>query len=406
MAIGGYRKLCATGVVAICAAALSSHSAMAGVVIATAKIDQGLLLINGTSSFGTQVQMDLFDPVPIDPGTRQFSMSVVYVPADCIVDLQITGGVTIQSSAVVANCSPANLIPRGAWDVTKTYFLNDLVVFSGSTYRAINPGPLLNKATPPGGTNWQNYWQLFVSKGANGLAGANGADGAQGPAGADGAVGAQGPVGARGAKGDPGSQGLIGLTGPAGADGAAGPTGADGAAGAKGAKGDVGVQGPIGLTGLTGPAGAVGAVGAQGPIGLTGPAGAQGAQGAKGNQGDVGPIGLTGATGAQGPQGVAGPAGATGATGPQGPVGTGIGGHGIVNAVSASNSSNKSVTVTCGAGKVVLGGGAFLPAGFEGGLAIYASYPSATNAWTVTAAENDAISSNWTVTAYAICATQ
>ena len=118
---------------------------------------------------------------------------------------------------------------------------------------------------------------------------------------------------------------------------------------------------------------------------MTGPAGADGARGAKGDTGS---------------QGVAG------ATGPQGPAGTGIGGHGIVNVVSASNSNNKSVTVSCGAGKVVLGGGAVIPTGFEGGLALYASYPSAANAWTAQVTENDAISNNWSFTAYAICATQ
>ena len=457
MAIGGYRKLCAAGVLATLATVLAGHSAMAGVVIAVARIDRGLLLVNGTSPTGTTVQMDLFDPVPIDPVTRQFSISAVYVPADCIVDLEISGSPIIRTSAVIANCAPANLIPQGNWDTAKTYYLNDLVYFMGSTYRAINPGPLVNRATPPGGTNWQNYWQLFASKGANGLQGAQGPAGAAGAAGpqgaagadgvtglqgdrgarglqglqgdagpqgqigltgADGAVGAAGPQGARGVKGDQGNvgpQGTIGLTGPAGADGAIGPqgpVGADGAIGpqgdrgARGAAGLQGALGPIGLTGPAGDAGPQGQIGLTGADGAVGAAGPQGARGVKGDQGNVGPqgtIGLTGPAGAVGPQGVAG---ASGATGPQGPVGTGIGGHGIVTAASASNSSNKSVTVSCGTGKVVLGGGALMPAGFEGNLAIYSTYPSAANAWTVQAVENDAINSNWSFTAYAVCATQ
>ena len=421
MAIGGYRKLCAAGVLATLATVLAGHSAMAGVVIAVAQIDRGLLLVNGTSPTGTTVQMDLFDPVPIDPVTRQFSISAVYVPADCIVDLEISGSPIIRTSAVIANCAPANLIPQGNWDTAKTYYLNDLVYFMGSTYRAINPGPLVNRATPPGGTNWQNYWQLFASKGANGLqgaqgpAGAAGAAGPQGAAGADGVTGPQGDRGARGLQGlqgDVGPQGAIGLTGPAGADGAIGPqgpVGADGAIGpqgdrgARGAAGLQGAQGPIGLTGPAGDAGPQGQIGLTGADGAAGPQGARGVKGDQGNAGPQGPIGLTGPAGAVGPQGVAG---ASGATGPQGPVGTGIGGHGIVTAASASNSSNKSVTVSCGTGKVVLGGGALMPAGFEGNLAIYSTYPSAANAWTVQAVENDAISSNWSFTAYAVCATQ
>ena len=457
MAIGGYRKLCAAGVLATLATVLAGHSAMAGVVIAVARIDRGLLLVNGTSPTGTTVQMDLFDPVPIDPVTRQFSISAVYVPADCIVDLEISGSPIIRTSAVIANCAPANLIPQGNWDTAKTYYLNDLVYFMGSTYRAINPGPLVNRATPPGGTNWQNYWQLFASKGANGLQGAQGPAGAAGAAGpqgaagadgvtglqgdrgarglqglqgdagpqgpigltgADGAVGAAGPQGAGGVKGDQGNvgpQGTIGLTGPAGADGAIGPqgpVGADGAIGpqgdrgARGAAGLQGALGPIGLTGPAGDAGPQGQIGLTGADGAVGAAGPQGARGVKGDQGNVGPqgtIGLTGPAGAVGPQGVAG---ASGATGPQGPVGTGIGGHGIVTAASASNSSNKSVTVSCGTGKVVLGGGALMPAGFEGNLAIYSTYPSAANAWSVQTVENDAINSNWSFTAYAVCATQ
>ena len=397
MAFKGYRNICGAGVSTVFAAMFASQSAIAGVVIADAKIENGLLVVTGASNIGTAVQMDLFDPVLIDPVTRKFSISEVYVPADCIVDLEFTGSVAFHSAAVIANCSPANLIPRGNWDTAATYYLNDLVYFGGSTYRAINPGPLVNKATPPGGTDWKKYWQLFASKGANGIGGPQGPAGADGAAGTDGAEGPQGPRGPRGDTGDTGPQGPIGLTGADGAEGPQGP---------RGPKGDTGDTGPQGLTGADGARGAKGDTGAQGPIGLTG---ADGARGAKGDTGAQGPIGLTGpagADGARGAKGDTGPQGVAGATGPQGPAGTGIGGYGIVNGVSASNSNNKSVTVSCGVGKVVLGGGAVIPAGFEGGLALYASYPSAANAWTAQVTENDAISNNWSFTAYAICATQ
>jgi hypothetical protein len=80
--------------------------------------------------------------------------------------------------------------------------------------------------------------------------------------------------------------------------------------------------------------------------------------------------------------------------------------HEVVSSTSSSSSSNKTVTVTCPTGKVVLGGGALLPSGgYEAYLVVYNSYPSATNAWTVQVVEGDSLSSSWSFTAYAVCAT-
>ena len=94
-----------------------------------------------------------------------------------------------------------------------------------------------------------------------------------------GAKGAQGLAGADGATGPQGIQGLPG------ADGARGPQGIQGLPGAIGATGAAGAQGIQGLTGATGAAGAGGSAGAQGIQGLTGAAGANGAAGAQGIQG-------------------------------------------------------------------------------------------------------------------------
>ena len=85
-----------------------------------------------------------------------------------------------------------------------------------------------------------------------------------------------------------------------------------------------------------------------GPAGPTGP------------QGPAGPAGPTGPTGPQGPAGPAGPTGPTGPQGPTGPAGPpGVSGYEIVEAtfdVPAGGFVRNSVS--CPAGKKVLGGGA------------------------------------------------
>ncbi|MEJ3746669.1 hypothetical protein WEI85_25685 [Actinomycetes bacterium KLBMP 9797] len=72
-----------------------------------------------------------------------------------------------------------------------------------------------------------------------------------------------------------------------------------------------------------------------------------------------------------------------------------------VSATSASNSVNKSVTVSCPAGLVVYGPGGQLTGGV-GNVVLDAVIPSTT---TVTArgVENGAYATNWTVTAFAVC---
>jgi hypothetical protein len=72
-----------------------------------------------------------------------------------------------------------------------------------------------------------------------------------------------------------------------------------------------------------------------------------------------------------------------------------------VSNTSPSNSSDKTVTATCGAGDVVLGGGHILSGSVN--LAAQSSYPSSSTVWSVTGVETDNVGGNWTVTAYAIC---
>jgi len=72
-----------------------------------------------------------------------------------------------------------------------------------------------------------------------------------------------------------------------------------------------------------------------------------------------------------------------------------------VTATSASNSVNKTVSVDCGSGKVVLGGGSSV----AGSVDVFASsYPVDSNTWEASGSEANQENGDWTVTVYAICA--
>jgi hypothetical protein len=76
-----------------------------------------------------------------------------------------------------------------------------------------------------------------------------------------------------------------------------------------------------------------------------------------------------------------------------------------VTVTSASNSTDKpNISVSCTAGKKVLGGGGKV-SDTSGKVGILNSYPSANDTWTVDAYEISGVSTNWTVSVYAICAT-
>ncbi len=95
-----------------------------------------------------------------------------------------------------------------------------------------------------------------------------------------------------------------------------------------------------------------------------------------------------GLTGAQGAPGVSGYALATGTSG-------------------SNNTSEKTVTATCAAGKSVLGGGyatVGLTAG-SSGVVVYQDGPSSTTAWTVRVREIQTGTPTWTLNVTAICVT-
>ena len=180
-----------------------------------------------------------------------------------------------------------------------------------------------------------------------------------------------GPQGPKGETGDPG---------PTGATGAQGPVGPQGAQGPQGEKGDKGETGP------TGP------IGPQGPPGPVGPQGPQGEKGDKGDKGDTGPQGPEGPQGRQGPQG------------PQGP--TGLSGWQRVQGVTTTVREGTTVrlTVTCPAGKSVLGGGYSNPDTKGTNNSVLASFPASQTEWEVQIF-NPSDATSFSVVPYAICAT-
>ena len=106
--------------------------------------------------------------------------------------------------------------------------------------------------------------------------------------------------------------------------------------------------------------------------------------------------------GEPGPQGATGEKGAPGLPGP-----AGLTGLQRVSQVSATDSPfEKSVTVSCPAGKRAVGGGANLSGvGTTDGVALRDSYPSSDTAWTADAYESDPTPENWTIEVFVLCAT-
>jgi hypothetical protein len=103
-----------------------------------------------------------------------------------------------------------------------------------------------------------------------------------------------------------------------------------------------------------------------------------------------------------------GPPGQQGAPGQQGPPGNpgapGLSGLELVTANSLTDSSNaKLATVSCPAGKKVVGGGAHI---WDAGsfAALGESYPVNATSWRATAYEVNPTALNWHISAYALCA--
>ena len=224
-------------------------------------------------------------------------------------------------------------------------------------------------------------------------------------------TGPQGPAGqsnsSSSSPGPQGPQGVQGVRGPAGADGAVGEDASmKGDTGATGAQGE---RGPQGIQGVQGEKGDTGATGAQGDTGATG------AQGDTGARGDTG---ATGATGPEGPQGTQGAMGDTGATGPQGPAGPADIDRVEEPAVTATGTivgDETTASATCPVGSRLTGGGAdIVNNGNKYRGVLISSHPDTdgVNARTwqargvlILSGGNSTRGTNYTIQAYALCAT-
>ncbi|WP_329502726.1 prophage tail fiber N-terminal domain-containing protein [Klebsiella aerogenes] len=89
------------------------------------------------------------------------------------------------------------LIPRGEFNPATAYQKNDLVEFDGSEYLATDD---ITGISPP-----ESPWQLFTSRGEQGVKGDTGEQGLQGEPGPKGDTGEQGPPGEPGAPGEDGT---------------------------------------------------------------------------------------------------------------------------------------------------------------------------------------------------------
>jgi hypothetical protein len=108
--------------------------------------------------------------------------------------------------------------------------------------------------------------------------------------------------------------------------------------------------------------GVTGASGARGEAGASGPAGKEGAPGPTGKEGIAGKEGTPGAEGREGKEGKEGKAGGNGANGATGATGASAAADIAVEYATASG-TGKSVTASCPAGDVAIGGGGSNPSG-------------------------------------------
>ena len=170
--------------------ATAATAVAADLSVSDARIDAGKLVITGTSATpNMRVRLDGQSGAGFNvtsTATGEFNFSLVYLPSDCIVTLQkltLPSTLGAPSHAVVSDCGPRGVSPRGAWGATSTYLTNDLVTYQGSTWRAKRESS--NKA-PVAGVDWE----LFAA-GGNALGSGSEpddvgiADAPTGPAGGD-----------------------------------------------------------------------------------------------------------------------------------------------------------------------------------------------------------------------------
>lgn len=134
-----------------------------------------------------------------------------------------------------------------------------------------------------------------------------------------------------------------------------------------------------------------------------------GPPGPAGGVGPTGPAGPVGSAGPRGPQGIAGPTGPAGAPGAPG-----VSGLEQVSSISARNSdSPKEALAVCPIGKKAIGSGAFIDGGTTGFFSSQQTDVVITKIYSpdhlqhvvVAAYEEEATNAEWSVAAFATCAT-
>lgn len=148
------------------AAATSALAEAPDIIIRDARIAGGRLQISGRAPAPyARLRLDgksapAFNVVA--RGDRSFALSAVYLPKDCIVSLQRvlpTGALGPVSEAVVANCAPVALTPRGNWAGATAYERLDLVSYQGASWLAARD----TAGEEPGRSE---AWQLFAAAAA------------------------------------------------------------------------------------------------------------------------------------------------------------------------------------------------------------------------------------------------
>ena len=137
------------------------------ITITNAKIQAGKLVVAGTTTSGKmkvrlEGQTGATFNVVSNATTRAFAFSIVYHPSDCVVILQkVNANNTLGPAvaAVVADCGPRGLFPRGAWGPNNAYLTNDVVTSMGSTWRAKRE----NSGKPPATSAAD--WEVLASSG-------------------------------------------------------------------------------------------------------------------------------------------------------------------------------------------------------------------------------------------------
>ena len=134
---------------------------------------------------------------------------------------------------------------NGVWDNSTNYNVNDVVLYNGQTYVAIQANVNKQPSVQPA------FWQVFSAAGSSGTSGTSGSSGTGG---SDGSSGSSGTSGSSGADGLVGSNGTSGTSGSSGIDGTSGSSGTDGSSGTSGAVDYTGLitTGSVSSIGVTG----------------------------------------------------------------------------------------------------------------------------------------------------------